>query len=316
MARKILVIKLGALGDIFLALDAFHAIRAHHLDDRLILLTRPQFADLACRLPWFNDVWTDSSPQPWHVTRWLAVGRQLRDGKFARVYDLQGNDRTCAYFRLLGWHPPEWLGTARGCSHRWPDFSGQRLHVTERLLQTIESAGVPRAGRTDLSWLDGSLAEFKLPERMVVLVPGCAPHRLNKRWPAPHYAELARQLTVNGCGVVVVGTAADRESIDTIVKLAPNVVNLAGRTEIGQLAALARRTLAVVGNDTGPVHIMGAAGARTLVLMCGESDPVVMLPGGPKVSWLQRNSLADLPVEEVWRKIAAERSAFAAEPPS
>lgn len=53
-AKKILVIKLGALGDIILALEAFHAIRAHHPHAHLTRLTRPAYAALGRRMPWFQ----------------------------------------------------------------------------------------------------------------------------------------------------------------------------------------------------------------------------------------------------------------------
>ena len=117
MSRSILVIKLGALGDLFLALDVFHAIRAHHANDHIVLLTRKQYMGFASQMPWFDEVWDDSSPKPWHVSRVLALRRRLLDGSFSRVYDLQGNDRTNSYFRLLGRNAPEWVGNARGCSH-------------------------------------------------------------------------------------------------------------------------------------------------------------------------------------------------------
>jgi len=311
MLQSILVIKLGALGDIFLALDVFHALRVHHAGERLVLLTRPAFTALGAKMPWFQEVWTDSGPKLWQVGQWLALRRRLRAGQFARVYDLQCNDRTGFYFRLLGRDRPEWSGAARGCSHPRPDFTGQRLHTAERLFRQVEVTGVQRAGRADLSWLDGPVEDFNLPARFVVLVPSCAAHRPNKRWPARSYAQLADRLSAHGVGVVAVGTHVDREALNTLVTLAPHVVSLAGQTDIGQLVALARRAVAVVGNDTGPVHLMATVGAPTLVLMSGESDPVTMLPNGPEVGWLQRDALTELGVEEVWSGLQARWPLFA-----
>ncbi len=299
MTKTILVIKLGALGDMFLAMDAFHALRRHHAGDRIVLLTRAPFAKLAARMPWFDEVWTDPAPKLWQVGKWLALRSRLRAAGFERVYDMQCNDRTAFYFRLLGPRRPEWSGTAKGCSHRCADFQKGGAHVTELHLRMIEDAGVPRAGAANLGWLDGALDEFRLPARFVLIVPGCAPHRLYKRWPAEHYAELARRLGHRGLGVFAVGTAVDRQMIDAIRALTPEVVDLSGRTDFGQLAALARRAEGVVGNDTGPVHITAAAGAPTLVLMSGVTDPVRMVPRGPSVGWLRRENMADLGVDEV-----------------
>ena len=189
---------------------------------------------------------------------------------------------------------------ARGCSHPRPDFGGENLPVTERLLRMIESAGVPRAGAADLAWLAGSLDELDPPARYVLLVPGSAPQHPYKRWPAAHYAALVEKLATRGIAVLAIGTAVDNEAIADIQALAPALINLAGKTDLGQVAALARRAEAVVGNDTGPVHLTAIVGAPTLVLMSRVTDPVRMLPRGPRVSWLKRDELADLTVEEVF----------------
>jgi ADP-heptose:LPS heptosyltransferase len=296
----ILVIKLGALGDVILAMDAFHAIRQRHAGAHITLLTRKPFVALTEKMPWFDAVWTDPAPKILQVGKWLAWRRRLRGGHFSRVYDLQCNDRSGFYFRLLGPKRPEWCGVARGCSHPRPDFGGENLPVSERLMRLIEAAGVPRAGTADLSWLNGPLDGFALPARYVLLVPGCAPQHPYKRWPAQHYAGLVEKLAMQGLAAVAIGTAVDHDAIAAIQAHAPKLINLAGLTDIAQVAALARRAEAVVGNDTGPVHITGIVGAPTLVLMSRVTDPVRMLPRGPAVSWLKKDDLADLTVEEVF----------------
>ena len=298
-APNILVVKLGALGDILLAMDAFQALRRHHPNARITLLTRKPFVAFTRQMPWFDEVWTDPAPKLWQMPQWLAWRRQLRAGKFARVYDLQCNDRSGFYFQLLGPGRPEWCGVVRGCSHPRPDCGGENLPVTERLWRLLEAAGVPRGETADVTWLDGDLSGMAVPERLVLLVPGCAPQHPYKRWPADHFAALAIQLAAQGVACVAIGTAVDHAAITEIQALAPDVINLAGKTDLGQVAALARRAAAVVGNDTGPVHLTSIVGAPTLVLMSRVTDPVRMLPRGPAVNWLKRDDLADLTVDEV-----------------
>lgn len=300
--RHILVIKLGALGDLFLAMDAFQAIRVHHVGDHITLLTRPAFAKFAADFPWFDKVTTDLTPRGVRFDRWLTMRRRLREVGYARVYDLQCNNRTGIYHRLLGpGRRPEWIGIASGCSHPWPDYRRAALPVPERQARMLEAAGVPRLEHpVDLGWLDAPIDELRLPERYVVLVPGCAPHRLEKRWPAARFAELARRLALErGLVSVVIGTPVDAEPVAAICAAAPEVVNLCGKTTLKQLGAIARRARGVVGNDTGPVHITAAVGAPTLVVMSGHSDPVRMRPRGPDVDVVQEQKLADLTVERV-----------------
>ena len=296
MPRNILVIKLGALGDMFHAMDAFQAIRAHHAGDRVTLLTRPAFVKFAGHMPWFDAILTDPGASGLRLDRWLATRRLLRGGDFARVYDLQCNDRTGVYFRLLGpGSRPEWVGMARGCSHPWPRYRSDAAPVPRRQLDMIGSAGVPETGPVDLSWLDAPLDGLPVPERFVLIAPGCAPHRLYKRWPAERYSEFARRLREErGLATVAVGTPVDAETVNAICASAPEVVNLLGKTSILQVAALARRALGVVGNDTGPVHITASVGAPTLVVMSGHTDPVRMIPRGPDVGYVREEKLEDL----------------------
>ncbi|HTZ69579.1 MAG TPA: ADP-heptose--LPS heptosyltransferase, partial [Acetobacteraceae bacterium] len=55
-AGRILIIRLGALGDFCNSFPAFAAIRAHHAADHVVLLTTPPFVALALESPWFDQV--------------------------------------------------------------------------------------------------------------------------------------------------------------------------------------------------------------------------------------------------------------------
>ncbi len=150
MTKRILVIKLGALGDIFLTFDVFHALRRNHPGAHFTFMTRPAYGALAGQMPWFDEVWTDAGPKWWQVGQWLALRRKLRAGRFDRVYDLQSNERTGRYFQMLGKPRPEWVGTVRGCSHQGAPLRPQRLPATQRLFNLVALAGVPSAGRAPL----------------------------------------------------------------------------------------------------------------------------------------------------------------------
>lgn len=309
---KILVIKLGALGDIILSLEGFHAIRAQHPDAHLTVLTRPQFAPFLAKMPWFDEVLCDPKPKFYEIGKWLKFRATLLGGSFRRVYDLQCNDRTAFYFKLIGPSRPEWCGSVKGCSHQRPDLRrdrrGEPMPSTEWMLSFLESVGVPRPGRPDLAWFTGDVSGFQLPEKFVLLVPGCSPQHPHKRWPAAHFASLVELLAGRGISAVAVGTKVDQEAIEEICGLAPLLINLAGKTDLGQLAEVSRRSLGVVGNDTGPIHIAAMVGAPTLVLMSGKSHPIRMIPRGPDVGWLQSELLVNLTPEEVSQKIRLRRS--------
>lgn len=300
---RILVIKLGALGDLVQALGPAAAIRLHHADAEIVLLTSDPFAGFLADAPYFDEIWIDARPGWRNPLGLLALRHRLRAAHFTRVYDLQTSDRSSFYFRLMG-PRPEWSGIARGASHPHDTPGRDSMHTLQRQADQLRLAGIAEVPPPDLSWIVAGLDRFDLPERFVVLVPGGAPHRPEKRWPAERYGALARELVQRGITPVVVGAAAEQEAAAVIQADCPEARDLTGETSLAEIAALGRRALWAVGNDTGPMHLLAAAGAPATVLFSAASDPALTAPRGPRVAILRRQRLADLPVEEVAATLA------------
>ena len=299
MSARILVIKLGALGDFVQALQAFQGIRRQHADAEITLLTTAPFEALGHACGWFDRVWIDIRPQFWDVREWWMTRGRLRSAAFDRVYDLQTSDRTGWYFRLLRGVAPEWSGIAPGCSHPHDNPTRNRLHTVDRLADQLAAAGIAELPPVDLGWLDADVTRFGLPDRYALLVPGGAAHRPAKRWPAAGYAELAGRLAARGLPPVVLGGPDEQAAVMAILDVCPDVVSLLGRTTLLDIAGVARRAAAAVGNDTGPMHIAAAVGCPSLVLFSQASDPALCGQRGPDVNILRRHDLRDLSVDEV-----------------
>lgn len=300
--RRILVIKLSALGDFILALGPMEAIRLHHENAHITLLTTRPYEAIARASGYFDDIWLDTRPRWFDLAAWRGFRKRLKIGRFNRVYDLQTNDRTSIYHRVLFFHRPEWNGTAAGASHRVTDRNFFKQHTLERHAQQLALAGIGNGKAfpiPELSWFDADLSRFALPSRFALLVPGSAPHRPEKRWPAARFAQTARALESAGLPSVIIGTDADRGPIDAIRRDAPNVFDLSGETDLFEAAALTRRASIVIGNDTGPMHIAAAIGAKTIVLFSAASDPALTRPRGKAVTVLQESKLENLRVETV-----------------
>jgi ADP-heptose:LPS heptosyltransferase len=297
--RRILVIRLGALGNIVQSLGPFAAIRAHHRDAEITLLTRAPYAGWLATAPYFDRVWIDDAPAWWNVWGWRRLRRRLVEGGFARVYDLQTSSRSSRYFRLFPrGGRPEWSGIARGCSHPDPDPARDTRHDLERQRGQLRAAGIADVPAPDLAWTGGDLARFGLPARIALLVPGSAPHRPDKRWPAASYRAAARALGARGLAPVIVGGTEER-ALGRAIAEGTGAIDLTGATTLGEVAALARAAALAIGNDTGPMHLIAAAGCRALVLFSRASDPALCAPGGRAVTVLRRSDLADLPPDEV-----------------
>ena len=296
---RILVIKHGALGDFVLATGPFRAIRAQHPQAHITLLTTSPFARLGEASGLFDAVWVDDKPKAWAVPRRLALRRRLRLGGFIRVYDLQTSARSSSYFRLFGAPRPEWSGIAAGCSHPHTNPQRNTMHTIERQAEQLAGAGIDTVPLPDVAWLNTPFDQFSLPPRFVLMVPGGAAHRPEKRWPASAYAELAATLAARGVVPMLLGSSAEEVVLAQIGEACSEVRNLCGQTGFAEIAALARGAVGAVGNDTGPMHLIAAAGCPSLVLFSAASNPDITAPRGPDVGILHDARLDALPVSRV-----------------
>ena len=302
MTERILVIKLAALGDFVQAFGPFAAIRAHHPAAEITLLTTPPYAALARRSPWFDQVWEDGRPAWTNLPALWRLARRLRAAGFARVYDLQTSARSSRYRAFVG-RRVEWSGIASGASHPHANPARDLMHTAERQREQLEMAGIDDFPPPALDWLDDDIGGLGLPPRFALLVPGASPGRPGKRWPADRFAALAAGLDVP---VAVVGGPAEAPLAATIGAAVPGrCIDLTGRTSLVGLGAVARRAAFAIGNDTGPTHLIAAAGCPTLALFGAESDPALCAPRGRAVAVLRHSRLAALGVAEVRAALAA-----------
>ena len=301
-----LVLKFGGLGDVVQAFGPLARIRAAHPDAELEVLTTPPYAPLFAASGLADRVWDDGRPRGFAPT--LRLWRRLRRRRYARVYDLQTSDRSSALRLALGPRPPEWSGVARGASHPHRDPGRDAMHTLERQAGQLRDAGVwpdaptapGAAPAPDLAFMAAAadVAALAPPAPYALLVPGASPHRPGKRWPAERYAALARRLAERGVAAAVVGGPAEAE-LGRAIADASAARDLTGRTDFTQLLALGARAALAVGNDTGPVHLLAAAGAPTLVLFGPQSDPALCAPRGRAVAVLRADPLGSLTVDDV-----------------
>jgi heptosyltransferase-2 len=153
--------------------------------------------------------------------------------------------------------------------------------MVERFAQLAEAPGVapskpvayPRI-RSSAVDQQRTLAELRLerPARIVAFCPG-AEYGPAKRWPAAHFAALARKLAEQGCAIWLFGSPKDHAVAEEIAQLAPGLCsNLCGATSLGQAVDLLAMTDLVVCNDSGLMHVAAALN-RPLVTLYGSSSP-------------------------------------------
>ena len=308
--ERILVIKLSSLGDFVQASGPMMAIRAAHPDAEITLLTTKPYAAMGEATGWFDAVWSDGRPDWLDFPAVWTLLERLRTARFDRVYDLQTQSRTVRYFQLLWPNPPAWSGNALGAAFAYRGEARDRLHIQDSQREQLRIAGIAEVGPPDVSWLVGDAAKFDLPPPYALLAPGGAAHRPAKRWPAARFGALAARLLGRGITPVVLGHGAEEEALAaTILVAAPGSVSLVGKTSIADIASLARGAVLVVGNDTGPVHVVVASGCPAVVLFSRDSNPDLSAPRPIRpdqpVEILREPDLADLSVDRVWATVEA-----------
>jgi len=298
--ERVLVIKLGALGDVVQATGPFAAIRAHHPDAHITLLTAPAFHDFLGRSDWFDAVWSDERPRWRDLPGWCRLRSRLRGGRFDRAYDLQTSDRSSLYYHLMApGRRPEWSGIALGAALRHRNRDRDNMHTIDRQADQLAVAGIVDVPAPSLDWVTADTGRYGIDDPYVLLVPGGSAHRPEKRWPVGSYTELARRLAARGITPVMIGAGADAHANGTVASFCPEAVDLTSDTSFAEIVALARGASGAVGNDTGPMHVIATAGCPSVALYSYASDPALCAQKGPDVTILRRDMLTDLSVDEV-----------------
>jgi ADP-heptose:LPS heptosyltransferase len=154
-----------------------------------------------------------------------------------------------------------------GVTSAWRDDE----HEVARWCRLVTEAGAP-ADPGDLA-----LARPDVPSPApgaVVVHPGAASPA--RRWPAQHWAGVARVLCAAGRDVVVTGTPAEAR-LTAAVAEPSGARNLAGRTGLLDLAALVASARLVLSGDTGMAHLATAYGVPSVVLF-GPTSPALWGP--------------------------------------
>lgn len=278
--RRVLVIKLGAMGDFMQALGAFRVVRATHPSARITLLTTPPYEAFAKACPFFDIVEADGRPKDLKGKSDLI--RRLRSAGYDMVYDFQNNDRTAQYFMGLTGKKPLWSGHAKGASHQHMNPDRGNMHNFDRLAEQLRHAGLgPKPPGDPSGWVIGQdlmpsvewvrpafrdpprfqPAFFGLNGKYALLIPGSSAEHPEKRWPVERFVKLSSWLADGGITPVVLGGKDEGDIGAQINRKEPRAKNLVGRTDLFQLATLAQRAELAIGGDTGPMHL--AAAART-----------------------------------------------------
>ena len=104
---------------------------------------------------------------------------------------------------------------------------------------------------------------------------------------------------------VLIGTKQDQDALDIVRTICPQAIDLSGQTSFSEIAALGRQAVLALGNDTGPMHLIVAAGTPSAVLFSSESDPALCAPRSESCMIIKTHDLNHLDISEVQRGLQA-----------
>jgi len=301
-ARRILIVRLSALGDVVHALPLLDALRRARPDAQLGWLVEARNASVLAEHPQLDRVFVFPRGELRALVRRgrllaalrLARGflRELRAARFEVAIDAQSNLRSSLLAwlsgarRRIGFAPPftkekaHWLFTETVAVPR-----GGQLKF-ERNLALLAPLGVDaRGARPRLSLPESARAaarSFRAGERaaeLVALHPGVSGFGAIKQWAPERFAGVARRLAdERGARCIVTWGPGERGLAEEVVRGAQGAARLAPETRsLLELAALYEVCDAVVGGDTGPIHLAAALGVPVVGLY-GPKDPAIYGP--------------------------------------
>ncbi len=306
--KRVLIARLGAMGDIIHGLPAVTALRAVFPDAILGWLVEERWAELLCTLPTprsgprspqrplVDRIHTVNTKQwrgsPFSLQTWERVAAGLSDLRAERyniAIDLQGAVRSSLLARWSG--APVIYGFAQPRENLASMFYTRQViaagdHVVQQNLSLAEAV----AGRplpvppvelpcdTDAERECGRWLKERGIEQFVLLNPGAGWGA--KQWPAERYGQVARQLAQ--CSLkLLINFGPGEDTTASAVEGASGGVAETFSGSLTQLIALTRRACLFIGGDTGPMHL--AAALRVPVVgIFGPTNPTRNGPFGTR----------------------------------
>lgn len=294
--RRILLIKLRAVGDVVLSTIVLKNLRDAYPDSSIDFLSEVGGAGILEGNPFLDRIVV-------YDRRTMSSGqliRAVRHGHYDLVIDLFGNPRTALLTRLSGARYR--VGYRfRGRTYAYNlkvEPRGASVHNTQFNLDALERLGVPVTDRS-LHIVPGSGAEERIAEFWQrTIPPGKSTVALHsgggwqsKRWGVDHFAALADELQGQfGAAILLPWGPGEEGDVEQLQGRMQSKAIVPPATSLLELAALLRRCSLMVSNDSGPMHIAAAMGTPVVGIF-GPTNPRLQGPYGAKTKTVRNESL-------------------------
>lgn len=291
---RVLVVRMGALGDIVHALPVLGALRAHRPDVQVDWLVDARYEAVLALVEGVRRrivVRASSDGEDTAAIRFAGVGGmiwallELQRRRYDAAIDLQGLIKSAAFARLSG--ATRVIGFERGALRETPAAWGyhehvavdDRGHVVHKNLAVLPSLGVPPAGvvfpwaplRSEVRAAVFARDAVRHAQGVVLVNPGAAWE--NKRWPPERFGALAAGLAArHGLVSVVTWGPGERARADAVASASGGHAFASPPTALADVLALAQSARLCVSGDTGPLHLAASVGTP-IVGLFGPTRP-------------------------------------------
>jgi lipopolysaccharide heptosyltransferase I len=294
--NKILLVRLGAMGDLIHALPAAAALRRAFPQARIDWVVDTRHRELLDLVPVVDRRIAINTSSARSL---LDAVRELRKSRYDVALDLQGLLKSAVLARLsgagrvVGFETP--LLRERLAGFFYTETGGVAAeHVIKKNLSLLKTVGVQQ------SQIEFPL-EIRKPEiaaaarrrlgigdsdPFAIINPGAA--WPNKRWPAVYFAEVAAALkTRHGFPSIVLWGPGEERLAQDVVDAAQGAAAVSPRTTLAELVSLVKAAAVMVSGDTGPLHVGGAVGTP-IVGIYGPTNPERNGPWDSRDAWVSR----------------------------
>jgi ADP-heptose:LPS heptosyltransferase len=290
----ILIRALPGLGDLLCWTPALRALRSALPDAHITWMGLPESAALVERFSQYFDDWIAFPGFPGIPEVALSPScivaslQQIQQREFDWALQMHGSGAQINSFALL-------LGAKQTAGY-FPDgefcpnprtflpYPEQESEIW-RHLRLLEFLGIQPQGEqpefplwlSDWQKLELLVADYNLrPDNYICIHPGASV--ATRRWSQQHFIEVADKLAAQGQQIVLTGTAAEIELTESIAaSMQFPAINLAGKTDLGTVAALLKQAKLLICNDTGISHLAAALQVKSVVIFT-DSDPARWAP--------------------------------------
>jgi lipopolysaccharide heptosyltransferase II len=310
MAKNILVIKLSAIGDVLMAIPSFEAIKKKYPQAQISLLIGNWSKDAVKNNPYIDELIAIDENIFWEKRLFKLTGLffLLKKKKFDIVYVMHWSNLFNFFVFLLGVKERigfDRLGKGRFLTKKTPFFEGDTTYTVYKYLSLVDDNIRQYTGKINLYLTseetrsaDNMLSDYGLNVQgyIIGIAPGGGVNPKTKmpikRWPAKYFSQTAKKIISElHVPVILFGSDKDMDICSSIEKNSGQntlLVNLCGKTDLRQTAALLKKCQIVISNDSGLMHLAIAGGSRTISLF-GPTPPWDKLPADDKHVYFYKN---------------------------